>query len=126
MAVTLEAGDQGGSTGTPVEFAVDSRPGLDIPDNNPDGISDSLHIDRDGRWTDIGFSDSLRVVQVAPYSEAYFQLLKSLPALAEYFALGESLAIAGDGVALELTVDGATTWSARELRAVLDGFEGSL
>jgi Ca-activated chloride channel family protein len=85
-----------------------------------------LFVLRDGRWTDIGFSDSLEVVQVAPYSEAYFQLLKHLPALADYFALGESLAIAGDGVALELTADGVTTWSARELRAVLDGFEGSL
>ena len=85
-----------------------------------------LFILRDEYWTDIGFSDSLKVVELAPYSQAYFQLVKHLPALAEYFALGERLVIAGDGVALRLAPDGTTTWSSKDLKAVLDGFEGSL
>jgi hypothetical protein len=34
--------------------------------------------------------------------------------------------IAGDGVTLELSPDGATTLSSRELRTLLRGFEGNL
>jgi Ca-activated chloride channel family protein len=89
-------------------------------------IGRRLFVLRDGRWTDIGFNDSLEVIELAPYSQAYFQLLKHLPALAEYFALGDDLAIAGDGVALLLTPDGATSWSSIDLRVVMEGFAGSL
>jgi Ca-activated chloride channel family protein len=85
-----------------------------------------LFVLRDGSWTDIGYNDSLEVVEIASYSKAYFELLDRIPALAEYFALGEELVIGGDGVALRLTADGATDLSSKDLRAVLEGFEGSL
>ncbi len=81
---------------------------------------------RDGSWTDIGMNDSLQVVELAPYSPAYFQLLERLPALAQYFALGDDLVIAGDGVALRLVETGATTLNSRDLRAVVAGLEASL
>jgi Ca-activated chloride channel family protein len=85
-----------------------------------------LFLLRDGTWTDVGHDTRLKVVKVAPFSEAYFELVESLPALAQYFALGERVVVAGDGVAIELTPDGSTKLSSNELRAVLRGFEGSL
>ena len=80
---------------------------------------------RDGTWTDIRFEPSLHVIEVAPYSAAYFELVEVLPALKQYLALGEQVIIAGDGVALQLATDGITDWKSRDLRAVLDGFEDS-
>ncbi len=68
----------------------------------------------------------MQVVKVAPFSEAYFELVKRLPALKPYFALGDRVVIAGDGVALELTLDGATRLKKKELRTLLQGFDGSL
>ncbi len=85
-----------------------------------------LFVLRDGTWTDMTFDDSLQVIELAPYSEAYFELARRLPAIREYLALGDDLIIAGDGVVLKLTPDGATEWDSKDLRAVLSGFEGSL
>jgi len=85
-----------------------------------------LFVLRDGAWTDMTFEGSLQVVEVSAFSEAYFQLVERLPALRPYFALGEHVIIAGDGVALELSADGATKLSAGQLRTLLDGFEDSL
>ena len=102
-------------------------------DNDSDGRSAGLvrHVGRrlfvlrDGTWTDIRFEPSLHVIEVAPYSAAYFELVEVLPALKQYLALGEQVIIAGDGVALKLATDGITDWKSRDLRAVLHGFEGS-
>jgi len=42
---------------------------------------------RDGTWTDLGHGDSLRLVTIAPYSDAYFALLKALPDLQDVATL---------------------------------------
>jgi Ca-activated chloride channel family protein len=77
-------------------------------------------------WTDVTFQASFKVIEVAPFSEAYFQLVRRLPAIKAYFALGERVIIAGEGMALSVTPDGATTWERGQLEAVLRGLEGSL
>jgi Ca-activated chloride channel family protein len=89
-------------------------------------VGRKLFVLRDGTWTDMTYDDSLQVIELAPYSEAYFELARRLPAIREYLALGDDLIIAGDGVVLKLTPDGATRWDRNDLRAVLSGFEGSL
>ncbi len=85
-----------------------------------------LFVLKDGTWTDVGHDTSLKVVRVAPFSDGYFELVKNLPALAQYFALGDRVIVAGEDVAIELAPDGQTTLGSRELRALLRGFEGSL
>jgi Ca-activated chloride channel family protein len=85
-----------------------------------------LFVLRDGSWTDLRHDTTLQVIEVAPFSEAYFELVSQLPALKPYFALGERVVIAGEGVAIELTAEGASRLSARQLRLLVRGFEGSL
>jgi Ca-activated chloride channel family protein len=89
-------------------------------------VGRKIFVLRDSTWTDVTFDPSLRVIEVAPFSEAYFELVNRLPGIGRYLALGEDLVIAGDGVTLKLGRDGITTWSSNELRVVLHGFEGSL
>jgi Ca-activated chloride channel family protein len=89
-------------------------------------VSRRLFVLRDGCWTDVGFNASLKVVKLAPYGAAYFELVRRLPALAPYLALGERVILAGDGVALELAPDGAQALSAREMQALLAGFASGL
>jgi hypothetical protein len=69
---------------------------------------------------------SLKVIELAPFSDAYFELIRRLPAVKPYFALGDQVIIVGDGMALRLTPDGATTWKSGELKSVLRALEGSL
>ena len=42
-------------------------------------VGGRLFIMRDSTWTDLSHGDSLHVVSIAAYSEAYFALLKALP-----------------------------------------------
>ncbi|UCG75216.1 MAG: hypothetical protein JSV95_10820, partial [Gemmatimonadota bacterium] len=85
-----------------------------------------LFVFRDGAWTDLNFVTSLNVIELAPFSDAYFELIRRLPAVKPYFALGDQVVIAGEGLALRLTPDGATTWKSGELKSVLRALEGSL
>ncbi len=89
-------------------------------------VGRKLFVLQNGTWTDMTFDDSLQVIELAPYSEAYFELARRLPAIREYLALGDRLIIAGDGVVLKLVADGATEWDSQSLRVVLNGFQGSL
>ena len=81
---------------------------------------------RDGSWTDMRFEASLKVIEVAPFSDAYFDLVEKLPGLRPFFALGDRVIVAGDGLAVKLAADGLTTWKRGELKTTLAAFEGSL
>ncbi|MBA3890448.1 MAG: VWA domain-containing protein [Gemmatimonadaceae bacterium] len=81
----------------------------------------SFRRDADARWTDAQFAAGVPTVQVAPYSEAYFALLRELPALQEALSLGERVLVAGRGVALEVAEGGRSTLSRAELSRVIEG-----
>ncbi len=73
---------------------------------------------RDGIWTDTRKTDSMRVVKVRPYSASYFKLIELIPELAEAFALGDRVIVAGRAVAVEVALSAAETLSDSELRLV--------
>jgi len=77
---------------------------------------------RDSTWTDIAHGDSLRVVTVEPFSDAYFALLRALPELRGPAALGSSVLVAGRRVSLKIVAGGKTTWADRELATVVRDF----
>ena len=89
-------------------------------------VGRKLFVLRDATWTDMRFEASLRVIEVAPYSEAYFELAERLPAMKRYFALGERVIVAGDGVAVRLAESGITVWRSRDVKAVLEAFAGTV
>ena len=87
-------------------------------------IGGRLFIMRDSTWTDLGHGDSLHVVSVAPYSEAYFALLKALPDLREAAALEPAVLVAGRRASIKIGVGGKTQWNPGELERLVREFRG--
>jgi Ca-activated chloride channel family protein len=76
----------------------------------------------DSTWTDIAHGDSLRVVKVAPFSDAYFALLRALPELVPPAALEPAVLVAGHRVSIKIEAGGKTTWTDDELAALVHDF----
>jgi Ca-activated chloride channel family protein len=109
----------------PVDALRANDPGRNESFADMDGatqhVVDRLFVVRDGVWTDLRFGDE-RVVKIAPFSAAYFELLRQLPQLKPFIALGSRVIIAGDGLAIELDEAGVEDWTTGELGAVLRAF----
>jgi Ca-activated chloride channel family protein len=87
-------------------------------------IGGRLFIMRDSTWTDLGHGDSLHVVSVAPYSDAYFALLKALPDLREAAALEPAVLVAGRRASIKIGDGGKTRWLPGELERLVREFRG--
>src|SRR6267142_2340564 len=87
-------------------------------------VGGRLFIMRDSTWTDLGHGDSLRVVNIAPYSEAYFALLKALPDLREAAALEPAVLVAGRRASIKIEARGKTRWNPGELERLVRDFRG--
>src|SRR6266511_35749 len=87
-------------------------------------IGGRLFIMRDSTWTDLGHGDSLRVVNIAPYSEAYFALLKALPDLREAAGLEPAVLVAGRRASIKIGAGGKTRWNPGELERLVREFRG--
>ena len=61
---------------------------------------------RDSVWTDVRYKKSGMVLQVKPFSDAYFKLIEMIPDLREPFSVGERVIVAGRSMAIELTPSG--------------------
>jgi Ca-activated chloride channel homolog len=87
-------------------------------------IGGRLFILRDSTWTDLGHGDSLHVVSIAPYSDAYFALLRALPELREAAALEPAVLMAGRHASIKIGANGKTTFSPGELERLVREFRG--
>src|SRR5213083_970709 len=76
----------------------------------------------DSVWTDLRHGDSLRVVTVAPFSDAYFALLRALPELVQPAALAPAVLVAGARVSIKIQEGGKTAWSPGELEGLVREF----
>jgi hypothetical protein len=85
-------------------------------------VGGRLFIWRDSTWTDLGHGDSLRVVTVAPYSEAYFTLLRAMPDLGQAAALEPAVLVAGRRASIKIEAGGKTAWRPGELDALVRDF----
>src|SRR5436309_11787358 len=61
---------------------------------------------RDSTWTDIAHGDSLRVVEVAAFSDAYFALLRAIPELMKPATLEPAVLVAGRRVSVKIGAGG--------------------
>ncbi|HVF38719.1 MAG TPA: VIT domain-containing protein [Gemmatimonadaceae bacterium] len=73
---------------------------------------------RNGTWIDSRRTESMRVIKVKPFSEAYFKLIDAIPDLREVFALGDKVVVAGKKFAIQVAADGAENLSNSDLAAV--------
>jgi len=80
-----------------------------------------LFILRDSVWTDLGHGDSLPVISVAPFSDAYFALLRAVPELRPAAVLGQVL-VAGRRVSIKIAAGGKEAWRAGEMEALVRDF----
>jgi len=87
-------------------------------------VGGRLFILRDSTWTDLGHGDSLRVVSIAPYSDAYFAVLAALPDLREAAALEPRVLMAGKHVSIKIAEGGKTRWNPGELERLVREFRG--
>src|SRR3989454_570866 len=58
-------------------------------------VGGRLFVRRDSVWTDVAHGDSLPVIRVAAFSDAYFALLRALPELVKPAALEPAVLVAG-------------------------------
>ena len=87
-------------------------------------VGGRLFILRDSTWTDLGHGDSLNVITVAPYSDAYFALLHALPDLTPAAGLGPSVLVAGRRASIKIESGGKTHWQPGELERLVRAFRG--
>jgi Ca-activated chloride channel family protein len=85
-------------------------------------VGGRLFLWRDSVWTDVAHGDSLRVVSVAAFSDAYFALLRALPELLQPATLEPAVLVAGRRVSIKLQPDGKVTWTDGELAALVRDF----
>lgn len=79
----------------------------------------------DGVWQDVQDAGGLRVVRVAAWSQAYFDLLRALPELAAAVRELGDVQLTGSRVVVRISADGATALEAAALRRVVDEFRSS-
>jgi Ca-activated chloride channel family protein len=77
-----------------------------------------------GVWTDVNHGDSLRVTTVAPFSKAYFAIVRALPELGPSLKVGDTLLVAGRRVSLKIAAGGRESLSDAEVREFVKAFRG--
>ena len=75
-----------------------------------------------GVWTDLGHTPKATVVDLEPFSPAYFDVLAKLPELTPYWSAFESVVVAGRQVSIRLASGGRSTLTAQEVVAVARDF----
>ena len=85
-------------------------------------VGGRMFVWRDGAWVDLAQSDSLRVVTVAAFSDAYFALLRALPELVQPATLEPAVLVAGRRVSIKIEAGGKTTWTDGELERLVREF----
>jgi Ca-activated chloride channel family protein len=73
---------------------------------------------RDSVWTDVRYKQTGTVLQVKPFSDAYFKLTELLPELREPFSVGERAIVAGRAMAIELTPNGVEKLTERDVALI--------
>lgn len=84
------------------------------------GRTFALH---DGVWTDLRQADSLPLVTIAPYSEAYFTLLRAAPELLPYAKAFDTLEVTGIGARIRFAPGGVTV--PKGIAALVRRFRGT-
>jgi hypothetical protein len=88
-------------------------------------VGGRLFVRRGQVWTDVGHPDRITVTAVAAYSKAYFDLVRVLPEVAPYLAIGEEVLIAGREASVRIGPSGVEIWQPGQLAALVRNFRGT-
>ena len=88
----------------------------------PKRIAGRLFVDRDGVWTDLAYKAGSPDITVAPFSPAYFALVRALPELAPWLSAGDRVVVAGSRIAIRIDSTGLTEWRGDRLATTVQYF----
>lgn len=75
-------------------------------------------------WTDIAHADSLRILTVAPFSPAYFAVVRAIPELTASLQVDSPVLVAGKKASLKVAAGGKEKLSDTELKDFVRQFRG--
>jgi hypothetical protein len=87
-------------------------------------VGGRMFVLRDSVWTDLRHDAATQVVTIAPYSDAYFALLRALPELVSSASLEPTVVVAGGRVSIKIGSGGKTEWRSGELEDLVRKFRG--
>ena len=76
-------------------------------------------------WTDAAHRDSVHVITVAPYTPAYFALVRALPEIGPCLRLGEAVLVGGKRESIKVAAGGLSEWRPGQLQQVVSSFRGT-
>jgi Ca-activated chloride channel family protein len=88
-------------------------------------VGGRLFVERDAVWTDAGHAGTVQVVDVAPFSPAWFALTRALPEIVPWLSAGESVLVAGKRASIRVAPKGLTSWQAGQLEQLTRDFRGA-
>ncbi len=87
-------------------------------------VAGRLFVEDNGIWTDMMHGDSLEVVEIEAFSDAYFLLLERAPELGEYFKELGHVLLAGAQVSIKVSDDGTSKMTPLEVARLVEEFRG--
>jgi len=90
----------------------------------PKRIAGRVFVLRDGTWTDVSYIAGRPVAAVAPFSQAYFALVRALPELAPWLTAGDTIIIAGVRTSIRIDAAGISEWRGDRLATTVREFRG--
>ncbi len=87
-------------------------------------LAGRVFVRRGSVWTDATHHDSLQVTVVAPFSDAYFTLVRALPELAPWLRAGDEVLVAGRRASIRIGPSGITAWRHGDLERLALAFRG--
>lgn len=87
-------------------------------------VSGRLFVESDGVWIDMMHADTLEVVEIEAFSDAYFLLLERAPELEPYFKELGHVLLAGKQVSIKVSDSGLTSMTPLEAGRLLERFRG--
>jgi hypothetical protein len=91
-------------------------------DANARRVGGRMFVQRNGAWVDTQTSDTLRLVTIEPFSDAYFRLLRALPELKPYVQALDHVVIAGRSARIEIAAGGAQRLGGSEMDRLVREF----
>ena len=88
-------------------------------------VAGRLFIDIEGLWTDMAHQNSLEVLEIEQFSEAYFKVLERLPELESYVKEFGEVLVAGEAVSIKIADGGVERLSPLRIGQLVRGFRGS-